>query len=321
MAHIFKFKPLLKQTIWGGNRIVPFKRLDCKVANVGESWEISGVTGNETTVAFGPYAGLTTNELVATMKADLLGTDNYRRFGNEFPLLIKFIDAADDLSIQVHPDDAMALRHGHRRGKTEMWYVMDSSPSAHLLVGLNRSITPDEYKKLVADNAICDAICRYEVKEGDCFYIPAGRIHSIGRGCFLAEIQQTSNVTYRIYDFNRRDANGNCRPLHTSEAAEAIDYDTMDSYRTAYTPARNSGVQMVSSPFFSTSVYDIDKPITLDYSRLDSFVILIAICGEATITDGNGPAVSFNAGETVLLPATTEAVSICGQVKFLETYT
>ena len=172
MANIFKFKPLLKQTIWGGERIVPFKRLECNMGQVGESWEISGVKGQETVVDGGPYDGLTTNELVATLRDRLLGRDNYLRYGDEFPLLIKFIDAAGDLSVQVHPDDATAMRHGRKRGKTEMWYVMDSEPSATLMVGLKRSITPDEYKALVANGTICDAISRYNVKEGDCFYIP-----------------------------------------------------------------------------------------------------------------------------------------------------
>jgi mannose-6-phosphate isomerase len=320
MANIFKFKPLLKQTIWGGERIVPFKRLECNMGQVGESWEISGVKGQETVVDGGPYDGLTTNELVATLRDRLLGRDNYLRYGDEFPLLIKFIDAAGDLSVQVHPDDATAMRHGRKRGKTEMWYVMDSEPSATLMVGLKRSITPDEYKALVANGTICDAISRYNVKEGDCFYIPSGRIHSIGAGCFLTEIQQTSDVTYRIYDFKRKDKDGNFRELHTAEAADAIDYQVQESYRTEYDRVKNEPAELVDCPYFRTALYDLDEPMTLDYSELDSFVILIGVCGEGTLTCDDGTSATLSAGHTLLLPATTGIVGVSGKVKFLETY-
>ena len=320
MANIFKFKPLLKQTIWGGERIVPFKRLECNMGQVGESWEISGVKGQETVVDGGPYDGLTTNELVATLRDRLLGRDNYLRYGDEFPLLIKFIDAAGDLSVQVHPDDATAMRHGRKRGKTEMWYVMDSEPSATLMVGLKRSITPDEYKALVANGTICDAISRYNVKEGDCFYIPSGRIHSIGAGCFLTEIQQTSDVTYRIYDFKRKDKDSNFRELHTAEAADAIDYQVQESYRTEYDRVKNEPAELVDCPYFRTALYDLDEPMTLDYSELDSFVILIGVCGEGTLTCDDGTSATLSAGHTLLLPATTGIVGVSGKVKFLETY-
>ena len=320
MANIFKFKPLLKQTIWGGERIVPFKRLECNMGQVGESWEISGVKGQETVVDGGPYDGLTTNELVATLRDRLLGRDNYLRYGDEFPLLIKFIDAAGDLSVQVHPDDATAMRHGRKRGKTEMWYVMDSEPSATLMVGLKRSITPDEYKALVANGTICDAISRYNVKEGDCFYIPSGRIHSIGAGCFLTEIQQTSDVTYRIYDFKRKDKDGNFRELHTAEAADAIDYQVQESYRTEYDRVKNEPAELVDCPYFRTALYDLDEPMTLDYSELDSFVILIGVCGEGTLTCDDGTSATLSAGHTLLLPATTGIVGVSDKVKFLETY-
>lgn len=320
MANIFKFKPLLKQTIWGGERIAPFKRLECNMGQVGESWEISGVKGQETVVDGGPYDGLTTNELVATLRDRLLGRDNYLRYGDEFPLLIKFIDAAGDLSVQVHPDDATAMRHGRKRGKTEMWYVMDSEPSATLMVGLKRSITPDEYKALVANGTICDAISRYNVKEGDCFYIPSGRIHSIGAGCFLTEIQQTSDVTYRIYDFKRKDKDGNFRELHTAEAADAIDYQVQESYRTEYDRVKNEPAELVDCPYFRTALYDLDEPMTLDYSELDSFVILIGVCGEGTLICDDGTSATLSAGHTLLLPATTGIVGVSGKVKFLETY-
>ena len=315
-----KFKPLLKQTIWGGDKIIPFKQLGDSLDNVGESWEISGVKDNETIVADGPLEGKSLNTVVEEMGAKLVGHDNYKRFGNEFPLLIKFIDARDDLSIQVHPTDEIAVRQGRKRGKTEMWYLMASDPGAKLYSGLKREITPEEYKKMVEDDTICDVLAQYEVKEDDVFFLPAGRIHAIGIGCFLAEIQQTSDVTWRIYDFKRKDKNGNYRELHTKQAAEAIDYHVEKDYRTEYRPEKNQGVNIVNCPYFNTAVYDLDEPMTLDYSGLDSFVILIGLKGEGTITDAEGNTTSLKAGETVLVPAEETEVKVSGTVKFLETY-
>lgn len=315
-----KFNALLKSTLWGGDKIIPFKNLDIQQENVGESWEISGVKDNETIVADGPYAGKKLNELVEELKGKLVGEDNYQRFGNEFPLLIKFIDARQDLSIQVHPTDEIAKMQGKERGKTEMWYLMDSDKEATLLCGLKKKITPEEYAQMVENDTIVDAIDRYEVKEGDCFFLPAGRIHAIGTGCFLAEIQQTSDVTYRIYDFKRKDKNGNYRQLHTKEAAECINYNVESNYRTEYTPVKNQGVSLVQCPYFNTAVYDLDEPMTIDYSELDSFVILIGIKGNATITDNEGNTFTLQAGESVLVPATTETLKVDGKIKFLETY-
>ena len=317
---LIKFNALLKSTLWGGEKIVPFKHLSTEQDNVGESWEISGVPGNETVVANGAYAGKKLNDVVAILKEKLVGKDNYERFGNEFPLLIKFIDARQDLSIQVHPTDEIAKRQGKERGKTEMWYLLDSDKDATLLCGLKQQITPSQYAEMVANDTIVDAIARYNVKEGDCFFIPAGRIHAIGPGSFLVEIQQTSDVTYRIYDFKRKDKDGNYRELHTKQAAECIDYNVSKNYRTEYTPAKNQGVSLVQCPYFCTAVYDLNEPMTLDYSELDSFVILIGLKGEAKITDNEGNTVSFQAGESILVPATTKTLKVEGTIKFLETY-
>ena len=316
---MYKFKALLKQTIWGGDKIIPFKKLQTKLENVGESWEISGVPGNETIVAEGPMAGKKLNELVKELKANLVGHENYERFGDEFPLLIKFIDARQDLSIQVHPNDEVAHRQGKERGKTEMWYALKSEPGAQLYNGLKQQITPEEYKQMVANDTITDALARYEVHEGDVFFIPAGRIHAIGAGCFVAEIQQTSDVTYRIYDFKRRDKDGNFRQLHTHEAAEAIDYTVLPDYRTRYSLEKNIPQQVVTCPYFTTAVYDLTEPMTLDYSDLDSFIIIIGVKGEGMLT-ADGEQTTLRAGETILLPATTKEVRIDGEVRFLETY-
>ena len=317
---LFKFEPLLKQTIWGGDKIVTFKHLESDLDSVGESWEISGVPGDESVVANGEYKGKTLNEVLAEMKDKLVGADNYKRFGDRFPLLIKFIDARQDLSIQVHPDDETAHRQGKPMGKTEMWYVMDSDENASLKVGLKKKITPEEYAQMVEDDTICDALGNYKVKSGDCFFIPAGRIHAICSGSFIAEIQQTSDVTYRSYDYMRKDKNGNYRQLHTREAAEAIDYTVLDNYRTEYTPVKNEATPLVSCPLFTTAVYDLTEPMTLDYSELDSFVILIALKGEGTILTSSGETFSFREGESVLLPATTDMVKVEGTIKFLETF-
>ena len=316
---MYKFEPLLKQTLWGGDKIIPFKHLDTQMENVGESWEISGVKDNETIVSNGPGKGKSLNQIVKEQQAALVGKANYERFGNEFPLLIKFIDARQDLSIQVHPTDEIAHRQGKSRGKTEMWYALEPTPGAQLYNGLKQQITPEQYKEMVENDTITEALARYEVREGDVFFIPAGRIHAIGAGCFVAEIQQTSDVTYRIYDFKRKDKNGNYRELHTKEAAESIDYTVLDNYRTAYTLPKNEGVQVVECPYFTTAVYDLTEPMTLDYSELDSFVILIAVKGAGTLT-ANGETLDFQMGDTVLFPATATEVKVEGEVKFLETF-
>lgn len=294
----YKFTPLQKTLIWGT-----------------ESWQLSGVTGNETLTE----DGQSLNTLVRELKEKLVGLANYQRFGDEFPLLIKFIDAHQDLSIQVHPSDEIAHRQGKPRGKTEMWYVMDSAPDAKLFNGLKQPITPEQYRQMVADDTICDALARYSVCEGDCFFIPAGRIHAIGAGCYLAEIQQTSDITYRIYDYKRKDKDGNYRQLHTQEAAECIDYRVLPDYRQHYTPCQNESQLLVECPYFNTAVYDLTEPMSIDYSDLDSFVILMGLKGQATLTiDGEGT--SLQAGESVLIPATAQEVAIKGSIKFLETY-
>ena len=316
---MYKFEPLLKQTLWGGDKIIPFKHLNTQMERVGESWEISGVKDNETIVANGPDKGKSLNQLVCEQKAKLVGEENYQRFGDEFPLLVKFIDASQDLSIQVHPNDETAHRLGKPHGKTEMWYTLESAPGAHLYNGLKKKITPEEYEQMVANDTIVDALARYEIKEGDVFYIPAGRIHAIGSGCFVTEIQETSDVTFRIYDYKRKDKDGNYRELHTKEAAQSIDFTVLPNYRAGYKPILNEGVQLVECPYFTTAVYDLTEPMTLDYSELDSFVILIAVKGEGTIK-ANGEEMTFKMGDTILLPATTNEVKIEGEVKFLETY-
>ena len=298
----YKFTPLPKTLIWGT-----------------ESWQISGVAGSETLCSMGDNNIKNINDLVREQKAALLGEANFKRFGNELPLLIKFIDAHRDLSIQVHPTDETARRQGKPRGKTEMWYVLDSEPGASLSNGLTMHIPPEEYKEMVANKTICDALAKYEVSDGDCFFIPAGRIHAILNGCYLVEIQQTSDVTYRIYDYDRLDKDGKPRQLHIKEAAESIDYKVQSDYQTHYTPKKNESVPLIECPYFNTAVYDLTEPMDIDYSELDSFVVLIGLKGEGTLNI-DGEEVVLHAGESILIPATTKEVRTEGTMKFLETY-
>lgn len=274
-------------------------------------------------VAEGADAGKNLTQLMEEYKEKLVGEENYKRFQGKFPLLIKFIDAKQDLSIQVHPDDELAMKRHQSMGKTEMWYIIDNTGGkAHLYSGLKKQITPQEYADMIENNTICDALDKYDVQPGDVFFLPAGRIHSIGAGCFLAEIQQTSNITYRIYDFNRRDKNGNLRELHTELSKDAIDYTVSDDYRTHYEPRKDEPVELVSCPYFTTSVYNLTETMNMDYSELDSFVIYICMKGACTVTDNEGNRISVKAGESVLFPATTQNLEVVpeGEVSFLETY-
>ncbi len=237
-----------------------------------------------------------------------MGDSVYARFGEEFPLLIKFIDAREDLSIQVHPNDALARRRHGSQGKTEMWYVVDAAPGARLRSGFARPVTPDEYEASVANDTVTQILREYEVRRGDLFFLPAGRVHSIGAGSFIAEIQQTSDITYRIYDFNRKGPDGKTRELHTELAKEAIDYTVLDDYRTRYAPEPNRAVELVSCPYFTTELYELDRPCACDLAALDSFLAVICTDGEARLTADGGEPLSVHAGETVLVPAAVRSL-------------
>ncbi|MDR0962676.1 MAG: class I mannose-6-phosphate isomerase [Mediterranea sp.] len=318
-----KFEPVLKQTLWGGDKIIPFKHLNETLSNVGESWEISAVEGSESMIANGADKGLTLTEAVGKYRAELLGESNYARFGLKFPLLIKFIDAKLDLSIQVHPGDELARKRHNSFGKNEMWYVVAADKGARLISGFSEQIGLKEYKERVYNGTFAEVLQSCDVRSGDVFYVPAGRVHGIGGGVFLAEIQQTSDVTYRIFDYNRKDAAGKPRELHTTLAAEAINFgDVQDDFRTHYDPEPNEPVELVASPYFTTYLYDMTEEITCDYSELDSFVILICTEGACRIVDDNGYEVTLRSGETLLLPASTADITITPQesVKLLETY-
>lgn len=319
-----KFEPILKQTLWGGDKIIPFKHLNETLPNVGESWEVSAVEGSESVVANGADKGYTLPEMVRKYKEELVGEANYARFGNKFPLLIKFIDAKLDLSIQVHPGDELAKKRHNSFGKNEMWYVIAADKGAKLISGFAEEITLKEYKDRVHNGTFAEVLQTCAIEPGDVFYVPAGRVHGIGAGAFVAEIQQTSDITYRIFDYNRKDKDGKSRELHTSQAMDAINFsDVQDDFRTEYERVQNEPVEMVASPYFTTSVYDMTEEITCDYSELDSFVIFICVEGSCRLTDDNQNEITLRAGETVLLPAAVQEVTIVpeGQrVKLLETY-
>ena len=305
-----KFRPILKSVVWGGEKIAPFKEITTDQHNIGESWELSGVKGNESVVANGEYAGRTITELVQEFKGRLIGQKNYERTGDEFPLLIKFIDAKQDLSIQVHPDDELAAkRHNGSKGKTEMWYVVAADKDAHLMSGLTQKITPDEYEQRVNNHTITDVLHDYKVAPGDVFFLPAGRIHSIGSGSFIAEIQQTSDITYRIYDFGRLGLDGKPRELHTELAKAAIDYTVYPDYRTEYRKEKNLENVLVDCSYFTTSLYDLDREVTKDLSGLDSFLVVICIEGKGSLKDAEGKEVTLHQGETVLIPADCKGVA------------
>lgn len=318
----FKFEPILKPVIWGGSKICEFKNIKPVKDGIGESWEISGVKGSISVVSDGDLKGVSLSELLLGSKEQLVGKKVYEKYGNTFPLLIKFIDACDDLSIQVHPDDRLAKQRHNSFGKTEMWYVIDAAPDAYLYSGFQKSITPEEYVERVKNDTFTETLKKYDVKPGDVFFLPAGRVHAIGAGCFIAEIQQTSDITYRIYDYNRKDASGNTRELHTDLAKDAIDYTVYPTYKTEYRPMPNHPVQLASCNYFTTNLLDLSLETNRDYIFLDSFVIFICIDGSCQITDDKGNSVVLKHGETLLIPADTNSVNLKpnATVKLLETY-
>ena len=316
------FAPLLKEVIWGGSDIRPFKGLEPDDKKIGESWEISHVDDNFSIVAEGALAGKNLDELIDLYGERLVGKSVQERFGHRFPLLIKFIDARDYLSIQVHPDDELGMKRHNSFGKTEMWYVINAAPKAKLYSGFAVQSSPEDYVRRIEEGTIVDALAEYEVRPGDVFFLPAGRVHAIGAGCFIAEIQQTSNITYRIYDYDRTDAAGNKRELHTELAKDAIDYRLEKDYRTAYTPIADQPVHLVECQYFETNLLDLTQPISRDWSQLDSFVIYICMEGKVTLRDAQGNEVSLHQGQSVLVPAENPSLTLTpeGSVKLLETY-
>lgn len=322
MLYPLTFKPILKSVIWGGSQICPFKGITPTEEGVGESWELSQVDDNFSVVAEGELANKSLDELIKEYGKELVGGKVMERFGSRFPLLIKFIDARDNLSIQVHPDDELAKVRHNSFGKTEMWYVIKADKGASLYSGFSQQIDKEEYVKRVGNNTIMDVLKKYDVSEGDVFFLPAGRVHAIGAGCFIAEIQQTSNITYRIYDYNRKDKNGNTRELHTELAKDAIDYTLYPDYRTHYKAHTNATVNLADCKYFTTNLIELDTVMVRDFEELDSFVVYICMEGSATLRDSNGYEIRIHQGQTALIPANNKTVAIipAPKAKFLEAY-
>jgi mannose-6-phosphate isomerase len=298
-----KFTPILKDKIWGGKKLKSLLNKKSASDRCGESWEISGVEGDISVVSEGFLAGNELPDLVEIYMGDLTGDKVFETFGLQFPLLLKFIDASQMLSIQVHPDDALAFERHKSFGKTEMWYIMQSEEGAELIAGFQKQLDKKSYSALLAAGKLESALNFEKVSAGDIYFIPAGRVHAIGSGILLAEIQQTSDITYRIYDFNRKDDQGNPRELHTEEALDAIDFKVCDTYKTIYPYIVNKTVNVVDCRYFTTNIMNFDKPVEKDFNLIDSFVIYMCTEGQGEILYGNNGSVTFKKGETLLIPA------------------
>lgn len=322
MLYPLKFRPRLKQRIWGGDILIEKKgkgqRLD-KSQKYGESWDLSGVRGDLSVVTNGALKGNNIEELTEVYGPDLVGAKIYERYGLEFPLLIKTIDAQDKLSIQVHPDDALAAERHNSFGKTEMWYVAGCQPGAALYVGFNRPVTREEYIEAVMTNRLPELLNRFEVKEGDTYFIPAGTIHAIGKGLEIIEIQQTSDITYRVYDWGRVDSEGNPRELHTALAVDAIDFESDTDCNVTKAPVANQPVKLVGCDYFTTNVIEIDGEVTRDFAALDSFVIYIGVTGSVVLSAQNHEE-NVAEGDSVLVPAEADEVVLKGKGRMLEVY-
>ncbi len=316
-----KFQPVYSYRIWGGDKLKTVLNKNYKEDSIGESWEISDVSENETEVAEGFLKGQTLKQLIKKFKGDFVGNKVYDIFGNDFPLLIKFIDAKTPLSIQVHPSNALAKERHNSFGKNEMWYVMQAEDEAELIVGFNQKFEKEVYVKHLNNGTLTEILNIEKVKKGDAFYIPTGRVHAIGAGVLLAEIQQTSNITYRIYDYDRIDAKtGEKRELHTDLAIDAIDFNFYDSYKTNYTNKINSSSELVYSPYFKTNIITVKGVLEKDYTNLDSFVIYMCVEGVFSI-QSNNRLYNLKTGESILLPATTKQLKIeSGSAVLLEIY-
>lgn len=322
MLYPLKFKPILKQTIWGGDKLA-FKSNDSALKDsIGESWEISGVQENISVVSEGALQGNNLEELIETYMGDLTGDKIYEKFGVEFPLLIKYIDARDRLSIQVHPDDATARKRHKAYGKTEMWYIVDAAPEAGLILGFKADITKEEYLKHLKDNTLTSLLNEEKVTGGDCFFIPSGTVHAICKGCFIAEIQQTSDITYRIYDYDRRDKNGTPRELHTELATDVINYHGQQQHNISCHRHENHTENLVECPYFTTNYLKFDKEIEKDYIHLDSFVIYMCLDGTFNLVYDVDKTVKVSRGETVLVPACLKNLFLIPQkeAEILEIY-
>ena len=318
----FKFTPIYKDKIWGGNKIKSILHQDYgDLPNCGEAWLISGVDGEPSVVCNGELAGNELNELVEVFMGDLVGENVFDKYGEQFPLLIKVLDSNDWLSVQVHPNDELAEKMDIGSGKTEMWYVMQADNDAELVAGFRQETTEHTFRQSLKNGNLVNELQRTNVKAGDTFFIPAGRIHALGPGCLVAEIQQTSDNTFRVYDWERIDQYGMMRELHTEQALQALDYESLPDYRQRYNNIENKTVELVDCPYFTTNIINLDAELKKDYSELDSFVILFCVEGSFSLSWEKGTEFATS-GQCLLVPNIIKKVNIKanGHCKILETY-
>lgn len=300
----FLFEPNLHSVVWGGNKLRAYKRLEPTDEPIGESWEVSAVPTSTSIISNGEYKGRDLISVINENPEEILGKAVDEKYKGKLPLLVKFIDAKKDLSIQVHPNDEMAMREHGKMGKSEMWYIIKADEGAHLYAGFQKEITPEDYQRRIADGTITEVLADHQVKDGDVFYLPAGRVHAICGGIMLAEVQQSSDVTYRIYDYNRPGMDGKPRELHTELAAKALDYHVEENYRTEYSDNTNKAIQIIDSPYFDVRVMEILKSFHRDLRKYDSFVISMCIEGDCKLKiRETGEEILLQQGYSTLIPA------------------
>ncbi len=323
MLYPFLFEANLHEIVWGGKKLTQWKGMATQ-EHIGESWEVSCVESSPSVIANGQWAGYTLKDVISKHPVEILGVEVNRRYDGELPLLVKFIDAQKDLSIQVHPDDAMAARLHGKNGKSEMWYVLDAEPGAFLYSGFKEELSPEDYKRKVADGSIVESLAKHDVKAGDVFYLPAGRVHAICSGILLAEVQQSSDVTYRIYDYNRPGLDGKPRELHTELAAEALNYQVEKEYRTEYSNESNRANSVIDSPYFSVRVTEFYDAFHRNLIKYDSFIISMCLKGDCKIKiRSTGDEIVLREGFSCLIPAAIadyDIIPIGGKSKVLDAY-
>lgn len=318
-----QFKAIFKEKIWGGQKINTRLGQDfTPLQNCGEMWSLSGYPDQQSIISNGFLEGNELNEVLEIYMDELVGEKIFDQFGNTFPILVKILDCNEWLSIQVHPDDELAIKRGQEGGKTEMWYILEADPEAQLISGFNEKTNEHTFLRKIEEKKMTEIMNFEEVKKEDVFFMPAGRVHSIGPGILLAEIQQTSDTTYRLYDWDRLDKNGIGRELHLKEAMEAIDFEVYEQYKTEYTQKLNESTQIANSPHFTTQLLHLNNGVQKDYRELDSFVILLAVEGQFNYTDNLGNLGYIKTGESLLIPAIQDHINILpnGECKILEVY-
>lgn len=314
-----QFQPIFKEKVWGGNKLAEFLHKEVS-GTIGESWEISGVSENETLVKEGPLKGRSLSDLIQMYKGDFLGSKIYERFGEQFPLLFKFIDASKDLSIQVHPDDTVAQNRHNSFGKTEMWYILQADEGARLILGFKEGVNKDDYVRALEEGTVEKIMREVPVKVGDVFYLEPGTVHAIGGGIVLAEIQQTSDITYRIYDWNRPDTDGRMRELHTEEALDVMAFTTSEEAELNIVPNLDVPTVVCNTPYFHTSVLKLSQNLDRDYTAIDSFVVYMCAEGSVTVST-EGHTATLREGDSLLIPACLKTLTLNSEgATILEVY-